>query len=861
MSFITYKEAVDKYGNHGDVDGRPHDLSPNCLIVTADEFYKHTGVKRRSSADETKYPTFPHLLDAFEIRTRQTISQVGEMEEYVKFGEEEFSYQYIERIARGKGLAVLKIGGLWYQALIINHGIKGVSSWCSDASNVLVGTYSNFHDGHPETEEHQGQFRHYNSAGRMDILMDLNKKTEWKDSLDFSQHNPYRPIYIRLCADEDDDLTKIAIGFEDVAMQKHTYVIDWEDGDNYDDPLEDFLYDASQNFRKRREELGWSMPSCPVSKVILHDGVTDLAMLDRAGRFQNREEGKSIFIDLEVYARMFNFHRPVSLDYFSHFVPGCAGYHNESMTEEMRMATEIRVMRGMADILDKERTMYWNCGVSGDYGESKDLLDPIEFGNGVFETYYAFADARNNGMQINHQKRKEHRDVLKKDLLEREMAIKSAMKVPMAFNFASSKQMNEHFVLSGRIPNEHLVRTKKGTVSFSADAMRYYLSQGFIEFEGLPELMEDKRLMKTWLADDSSMVKMCRRDGSISATFVKAGTSTGRDRCIQPNLQNIPNHTRDSKIIRSLFGISSTLDVDYRLVEIDVKSFQAMIVCILAKDEDMAETFLGKDGWDKDIHSKTAGALFYPNKVQADVLKLKADKDETFMGYRSLAKAVNFSLLFNTTAYSFVDTTLRRIISFAGKDHVDEILYAIRDEINEETDRHDEMIEKHSGSIGRSFKCSHDDAMKYLKFGHYVRHKFIDQYPGICRWADMRGYPPHGIADGVFGLRRFLPALRFLGSTEYEKKHARNICVNSIAQNFEAHCINKAVTSVCDIFSTLGAVIHDSLVMYIREDNILDVVKRVGESINETAEQYNTFGIQFEVEHEVYDCKTRYWGG
>lgn len=144
------------------------------------------------------------------------------------------------------------------------------------------------------------------------------------------------------------------------------------------------------------------------------------------------------------------------------------------------------------------------------------------------------------------------------------------------------------------------------------------------------------------------------RTGKIHTTFSQTSVATGRLASSEPNLQNIPVHTKPYDIhVRSAFKPDKGnvfLSADYSQIELRVLAF-------LSGDRALTEAF--NEG--ADIHTQTAANLFdvAPSVVTAE--------------QRQLGKRINFSILYGLTPYGLSKDL---DISFADAKHYIEKYFA-----------------------------------------------------------------------------------------------------------------------------------------------------------------------------------------
>lgn len=142
----------------------------------------------------------------------------------------------------------------------------------------------------------------------------------------------------------------------------------------------------------------------------------------------------------------------------------------------------------------------------------------------------------------------------------------------------------------------------------------------------IPDILryrELKKLVSTYIDNLPGMVS---KDGRLRSTLLQTGTVTGRMASRDPNLQNIPVRTEESKAIRKAFVAQE----GYIFVSIDYSQIELRIAAILSEDSKMIEIF--KEG--EDVHAGVASRVFG--------VKI----DEVTSDMRRKAKVINFGILY-----------------------------------------------------------------------------------------------------------------------------------------------------------------------------------------------------------------------
>lgn len=123
------------------------------------------------------------------------------------------------------------------------------------------------------------------------------------------------------------------------------------------------------------------------------------------------------------------------------------------------------------------------------------------------------------------------------------------------------------------------------------------------------------------------------KDNRIFTSFLQIGTTTGRLSSKSPNLQNIPTFGANGVEIRKAFIAKK----GYKLVGVDYSQIELRLLAHFSKDEALVEAFKN----DLDIHLQTAIKIF---------------GEEEAKNKRSIAKSINFGLLYGMGAKKLGDT-------------------------------------------------------------------------------------------------------------------------------------------------------------------------------------------------------------
>lgn len=122
----------------------------------------------------------------------------------------------------------------------------------------------------------------------------------------------------------------------------------------------------------------------------------------------------------------------------------------------------------------------------------------------------------------------------------------------------------------------------------------------------------------------------------VHTYFKQTFTTTGRLSSTEPNLQNIPIRSEESREIRSMFIAS---DADSLLIDADYSQIELRILAHMSNDPLFVDAF----NKDEDIHTQTASSIY-------GLPKELISKD-----MRRSAKVVNFGIIYGMSEYGLAD--------------------------------------------------------------------------------------------------------------------------------------------------------------------------------------------------------------
>lgn len=194
----------------------------------------------------------------------------------------------------------------------------------------------------------------------------------------------------------------------------------------------------------------------------------------------------------------------------------------------------------------------------------------------------------------------------------------------ISFNILSSKQLNSVLfdVLGIEPPKDYKGGT--GTSILMEIIDRHPVIPLIINYRHLV------KLRNTYIEPIPRLTS--KESGKLHTIYHQIGTSTGRLRSTNPNLQNLPVKDEWGEKIQKGFIASNE---DRILVSADYSQIELRILAHLSQDENLINAFMN----DMDIHKRTAMEIF--NLKEEEVSKEK----------RNLAKAINFGIIYGMSPY------------------------------------------------------------------------------------------------------------------------------------------------------------------------------------------------------------------
>jgi DNA polymerase-1 len=194
------------------------------------------------------------------------------------------------------------------------------------------------------------------------------------------------------------------------------------------------------------------------------------------------------------------------------------------------------------------------------------------------------------------------------------------------FNLGSPKQLQEVLFEDLQLP-----KTRKTKTGYSTDAAVLADLQETHPHPFLSLLLQHREATKLRQIIES-LDTAIGADGRVHTTYVQTGSQTGRLSSTDPNLQNIPVRTEESRHIRSAFqvgvGYEALLTADYSQIEM-------RIMAHLSGDEGLIEAFNSGE----DLHRFVGARVF--GVEPADVTP----------AMRTKVKAMSYGLVYGLSAF------------------------------------------------------------------------------------------------------------------------------------------------------------------------------------------------------------------
>ena len=335
------------------------------------------------------------------------------------------------------------------------------------------------------------------------------------------------------------------------------------------------------------------------------------------------------------------------------------------------------------------------------------------------------------------------------------------------FNIDSPQQLGEVLFEKLQIPSGK--KTKTG-YSTNVEVLEMIANNG--------ELAEDKRMIGKKLLEYRAykkllstyiepIPKLADKEDRIHTTFNQNGTSTGRLSSANPNLQNIPVRTDDGIRIRTGFVAKE----GHSLISFDYSQIELRVLAELSKDKHLVQAYQD----DQDLHSLTARKIFF-----------KTEEDEISRNERSIAKVINFSILYGKTPFG----------------------------------------------LSKELGITVQEASQYIR-------TYFEEYPRVRKFLEIvtETAKLHGFVETFYGTRRYISGIN--AKNKNIQAQAVRMAVNTVVQGTAANIIKKVMIELFEEFKNDGNIkmllqVHDELIFEVRDEVAKEYMEKIEKIMENT---------------------------
>ncbi|HEX3805418.1 MAG TPA: DNA polymerase I, partial [Gaiellaceae bacterium] len=317
----------------------------------------------------------------------------------------------------------------------------------------------------------------------------------------------------------------------------------------------------------------------------------------------------------------------------------------------------------------------------------------------------------------------------------------------------------------GRVLFEKLGLTagRKGKTGYSTDAkVLRSIRHDHAIVPLIEEWRELSKLLNTYLGPLPSLIS--DHDARLHTTFNQTVAATGRLSTSDPNLQSIPIRTELGREIRSAF----IAEEGHRIMSADYSQIELRILAHVSGEPKLREAFLRGE----DIHTATAAEV------------LGVDPAALTSGQRSIAKMINFGIVYGISAYG----------------------------------------------LSENLEIPRDEAQRYID-AYLARFPHVQDFIG--RTIEQTGRD--GYVTSLLGRRRPVPEIR--ASNRQTRGFGERVAVNFVMQGSNADIIKVAMIRIARRLQEEGRgarlvlQVHDELLLEVPDPEVSKVKELVREEM------------------------------
>lgn len=349
------------------------------------------------------------------------------------------------------------------------------------------------------------------------------------------------------------------------------------------------------------------------------------------------------------------------------------------------------------------------------------------------------------------------------------------------FNINSPKQLSEILFEKLDLPSKK--KTKSG---YSTDVSVLNKLRNFHPI--IPYVIDYRtysKLKSTYYEGLKAALDV-KQDGKIHTIYQQALTKTGRLSSKEPNLQNLPIKTEIGRSLRKVF-VAQDDDV---LLSLDYSQIELRVVAEMGKVTNLIQAF--SEG--KDIHLETAKKIF----GKEDISSLE----------RSIAKAINFSIIYGKTTWG------------------------LSEELN----------------------ISKKEAEKFID-------AYFQNYPEIRTFTNQQieFAKEKGYVETIYHRRAYIPELT---SNNFQtREFGRRIAMNAPIQGSAADILKVAMIRIHQEFkrrnvqSNIILQIHDEIILQVKKNELEDVIQITKESMENIIDFEAKLAVNYSYGTNLYEVK------